>query len=251
MTKNEHSHPIRSDEILTTRATAELLGVAVSTAQQWVESGTLKSWKTPGGHRRIPRSEVMKLLESRAVGMAHRDRPLPTSTEFLPKTAPTYPVPHDEENRLLAVDALALVDTCAADVFDRITWLAAQVTSTPMALITLLTARRQWFQSKVGIDVTETPREWAFCSHAILDDQTFVVEDAQLDPRFADNPLVQGEPKIRFYAGVPLINIDGYHLGTLCVLDREPRKLRKNEIRALEELAAIASEELRRKVGLE
>ncbi|HAV35887.1 MAG TPA: excisionase, partial [Massilia sp.] len=105
----------------------------------------------------------------------------------------------------------------------------------------------QWFKSRVGLALPETPREQSFCSHAILGEQPMLVFDAQQDLRFAGNPLVTGAPHIRFYAGVPLLDAQGYRLGTLCVLDREPRRLRERELRALRELAKIAMEEIRRR----
>lgn len=261
--------PHSKDAVLTTRATAELLGVAVSTAQLWIENGAIPSWKTPGGHRRVRLSAVRRLMEQRGLvaapagaaeamasaHAAHGDsgtagtpaRAGPSSAEFLPLATPAYPVAHDEAQRLLALDATDLVDTPAETVFDRLTWLASQVTDSPMALISLLTARRQWFKSRIGVEVAETPRDWAFCSHAVLQDGLFVVEDATRDPRFQDNPLVTGAPHIRFYAAFPLLDGHNTPLGTLCVLDREPRRLRDREVRSLRELAAIASEEIRRR----
>ena len=139
------------------------------------------------------------------------------------------------------------MDSAPEPVFDRLTWLATQVTDCPMALITVLTSRRQWFKSRVGVDLAETPRDWAFCSHAIVQEEPLMVEDASRDARFAANPLVTGPLHVRFYGGVPLVDAGGHALGTLCVLDREPRRLRAREIKALQELAAIAVEELRRR----
>jgi excisionase family DNA binding protein len=244
--------PNSKDAVLTTRATAELLGVAVSTAQLWIENGALPSWKTPGGHRRVRLSAVKRLIEERGLPVVAASVPAvpvaASSAEFLPLAEPSYPVAHDEARRLLAVDAAHLVDTPAEPVFDRLTWLATQTTDTPMALISLLTARRQWFKSRIGVAADETPREWAFCAHAILQDGLFVVEDAARDPRFQDNPLVLGEPHIRFYAAFPLLDANNMPLGTLCVLDREPRRLRDREIRSLRELATMASEEIQRRV---
>jgi excisionase family DNA binding protein len=245
--------PHSKDSVLTTRATAELLGVAVSTAQLWIENGAIPSWKTPGGHRRVRLSAVKRLMEQRSgetAPTADAKAAAPkaaSSVEFLPAPAPLYPVAHDEAERLLALDAAHIVDTAPESVFDRLTWLASQVTDSPMALISLLTSRRQWFKSRVGVEVSETPRDWAFCSHAILQNGLFVVEDAARDPRFRDNPLVVGEPHIRFYAAFPLLDGSGQPLGTLCVLDREPRKLRDREVRALRELAALTSEEIQRR----
>lgn len=238
-----------NDPILTTRSAARLLGVAVSTAQTWIESGAIASWKTPGGHRRVRLSAVTDLLNQRLEKKpvaAGRNLSQPSALEFLPIAKPDYPIPANEAERLLAVDRTGIVDTPADPVFDRLTWLASQITDTPVALISILTARRQWFKSRIGIDVEETPRKWAFCRYAILQDEPLIVEDASTDPRFMSNPLVMDDPRIRFYAGFPLIDDDGYRLGTLCVLDHEPRKLREKEIRALKELAAIASDELKR-----
>ena len=223
------------DPVLTTAAAARLLGVAVSTTQLWLESGALPSWKTPGGHRRVRLSAVTRLLAAEA-GQ-------PPQTQ----AAPDHPVPQDEKARLTAVAASGLVDSAPEPVFDRLTWLATQVTDCPMALITVLTSRRQWFKSRVGVDLAETPRDWAFCSHAIVQEKPLMVEDASRDARFAANPLVTGPLHVRFYAGVPLVDAGGHPLGTLCVLDREPRRLRAREVKALQELAAIAVEELRRR----
>jgi excisionase family DNA binding protein len=235
------------DPVLTTAAAARLLGVAVSTTQLWLESGALPSWKTPGGHRRVRLSAVMQLLAAKA-GTAPPALPATSADpEFRPVPASGYPQPSDERARLAAVEATGLVESAPEPVFDRLTWLATQVTDCPMALITLLTSRRQWFKSRIGVELAETPRDWAFCSHAIVRDAPLMVQDAQRDPRFAANPLVTGDLQVRFYAGVPLRDANGHALGTLCVLDREPRRLRNREIEALQELAAIATEELRRR----
>jgi excisionase family DNA binding protein len=233
------------DPVLTTRAAARLLGVAVSTAQIWIESGALEAWKTPGGHRRLRLSSVTRLLEQRA---GVRPAPaLPADPEFVPAEHPGYPVAHNEPARLAALQASGLVDSPADDVFDRLIRLATQLTDCPMAAVSLLTSRRQWFKSRVGLDVAETPRDWAFCSHTILQDGPLMVEDASLDARFADNPLVTGAPHVRFYGAFPLLDANGLRLGALCVLDREPRRLRDREVRALGELAAIASDEIKRR----
>lgn len=237
------------DPILTTRSVARLLGVAVSTAQQWIEGGTIPSWKTPGGHRRVRLSAVQQLMESR--GPAPATAPVDWSQamdgEFRCLQSPAFPAPPDESERLRALAASGLIDSAPERAFDRLTWLAARITATPMALVSLLTSRRQWFKSRVGLDAAETPREWAFCSHAILDETPLIVEDAHEDARFRDNPLVTGEPFLRFYAGFPLYDKDDYKLGTLCVLDRVPRKLAAEQVEALHELAAIASEEIKRR----
>ncbi|GGY16857.1 GAF domain-containing protein [Massilia dura] len=238
------------DPILTTTAAARLLGVATSTVQMWMESGAIASWKTPGGHRRTRISAIRELMESApgqpsaTVGQAVEAALSPVSpAEFKPHPAPGYPAGRDEAARLVALASSGLIDTPPEARFDRIARLAAQVTGSPIALVSLLTSTRQWFKARVGLGAQETPREWAFCSHAILAEAAFVVEDATTDPRFRDNPLVQGEPRIRFYAGVPVRDRAGQPLGTLCVIDREPRKLRAAELQALVDLADIASEE--------
>ncbi|WP_338766450.1 GAF domain-containing protein [Massilia sp. METH4] len=241
------------DPILTTTAAARLLGVATSTVQMWMESGAIASWKTPGGHRRTRLSAIARLLDQApgnppaTVGQAVEAALSPVSPEFQPDPAPGYPVGREEAERLAALAASQLVDTASENRFDRIVRLAAQVTGSPIALVSLLTSTRQWFKARVGLEAQETPREWAFCSHAVLAGDVFVVEDAAADPRFRENPLVQGDPKIRFYAGVPVRDAAGQALGTLCVIDREPRKLRGTELQALKDLADIASEEVRKK----
>jgi excisionase family DNA binding protein len=243
------THVDTQDPVLTTAAAARLLGVAVSTAQLWLESGALPSWKTPGGHRRVRLSAVTRLLEEKA-GRSQGIAPAPVlapDPEFLPAAVPRYPVPLGERARLAALQASGLVDSAPEDVFDRLTWLAAQVTDCPVALIVLLTAKRQWYKSRVGIDIDGTERELAFCNHAILQAGPMMVEDATRDPRFADHPFVTGAPHVRFYGGIPLIGPGGHAFGTLCVVDMEPRRLRDRELKALTELAAIASEEMQRR----
>jgi len=239
------SYDASDDPILTTREAAGLLGIAVSTAQQWIENGVLPAWKTPGGHRRVRLSAVSALLRERA-GLppaAAQDGAIGAFAHEGGACA----LPEEEAARLAALDATGLLDSEAEAVFDRLTFLAAQVTDSPMALLTLVDAHRQWFKSRVGLAFKETARELAFCSHAIERDEPMLVFDARRDPRFRDNPLVTGAPHIRFYAGVPLVDAQGYRLGTLCVLDREPRRLRERELRALCELAEIAMEEIRRR----
>lgn len=242
-----NSNLMEEDPILTTSAAARLLGVATSTVQLWMESGAIESWKTPGGHRRTRESHIRALMTkvSGQAGPLERRLPTtPTDPEFLPNPDPLFPIPDDEAQRLAALAATNLVDSPPEERFERIVRLASKVTGSPIALISLLTARRQWFKARVGLPAQQTPREWAFCAHAILQDAPFVVEDATTDTRFAGNPLVLADPHIRFYAGVPLRDSAGMAMGTLCVIDREPRKLRASELQALVDLAAIAASEI-------
>lgn len=236
-----------ADAVLTTSAAAELLGVAVSTAQQWIEGGAIASWKTPGGHRRVRTSDVMRLVGQRSRSSAQGGAAqVPLEPEFLPLATPDFPVLRSEPERLRAVRATEFVDTPADAAFDRLTSLAAHATDCPMALITLLTSERQWFKSRIGVELAETPRSWAFCSHTILSGGLTMVEDAASDPRFRFNPLVTGAPHIRFYGAFPVLDGQGHRLGALCVLDREPRRLREREIDSLRALAELVSEEIQR-----
>lgn len=150
------------------------------------------------------------------------------------------PTPSNESSRLAALLRFELLDTPAEAMFDNITALAAQICETPIALISLVDAERQWFKSRQGLDARETPRELAFCAHAINGETLFEVENALLDPRFRDNPLVTGAPDIRFYAGMPLADGEGHNLGTLCVIDRQPRQLSVQQKGALKLLAQQA-----------
>ncbi len=154
------------------------------------------------------------------------------------------PLPANEEQRLRTLHSLALLDTPAEERFDRITRLAARLFNIPIALITLVDAERQWFKSRFGESMTQTPREQSFCAHAILDSETFVVNDALNDERFADNPLVSGQSRIRFYAGQPMVAPDGSRVGTLCLIDHRPREFSEAELQALRDLAALAEREL-------
>jgi GAF domain-containing protein len=160
--------------------------------------------------------------------------------------------PSIEAARIAALNRYAILDTEPEQSFDDLVILAAYVCKTPMAMLSLVDEHRQWFKSKVGVQVRETPREVSICSHAIRQEDLFVVPDTLEDPRFRENVLVVGEPRIRFYAGAPLINEDGFALGTLCVVDREPRELDEDQRSALMSLRrlALAQMELRQNLRL-
>lgn len=160
------------------------------------------------------------------------------------------PLPQDESERLDALRRYAILDTPPDPAFDRITRLAAKLLHVPIALISLVAEDRQWFKSTVGLDIRETPRAVAFCSHAILHDQPLVVRDTLQDPRFAENPLVTGTDGFRSYAGAPLKSKDGYNLGTLSVLDRTPREFTAEELDLLIGLAAMVVDELELRLAL-
>jgi len=160
--------------------------------------------------------------------------------------------PINEVGRIAALQKYAILDTDPKQSFDDLTLLASFVCKTPIVLISLVDEDRQWFKSRVGMDAKETSRDIAFCSTAILQSDVFVVSDALKDDRFRDNPLVVSDPHIRFYAGAPLINEDGYALGTLCVVDRAPRELAPDQKEALKALSrlVLAQLEFRRNLFL-
>ena len=154
------------------------------------------------------------------------------------------PLPPDEAIRQAKLDSLGIIYSPAEERFDRITKMARTVFGVPIALVSLVSEKCQWFKSAQGITAAETPREISLCGHAILRDDTFVVEDASKNPDFADNPLVTGEPFLRFYAGHPL-KYEGSAMGTLCIIDRVPRQFTPSDLETLRSLAAWAENELK------
>ena len=161
----------------------------------------------------------------------------------------TAPIPQNEKKRLKVLWQYEVLDTVPEEVFDDLTELAAKICEAPIALISLVDEDRQWFKAKVGTTLSETARDFSFCSYAITQSDLFIVPDATRDERFANSPLVTAEPKIRFYAGAPLITPDGHALGTLCVIDKVPRQLRPEQEQALRILAhhVVSQLELRRR----
>lgn len=153
--------------------------------------------------------------------------------------------PDNEAARIAALYALLILDTPPEQRFDRIVEFAAQEFDVPIALITLLDDDRQWFKAAIGMGTTcQTSRDISFCGHTILRREIMVIPDAALDPRFADNPLVTGPPHIRFYAGAPLVLDSGYALGSLCIIDTQPRQLDGIELAILSTLRHLVLQEL-------
>jgi PAS domain S-box-containing protein len=159
------------------------------------------------------------------------------------------PLPPDEAQRLMSLRKYEILDTVPEQSFDDLALLASHICQTPIALVSLVDEKRQWFKSKVGMKAAETSRDIAFCAHTILHkDEVFEVRDAEADPRFVDNPLVTTDPHVRFYAGAPLVAPDGHALGALCVMDRVPRTLTAEQLAALRALSrnVVAQLELQR-----
>jgi len=155
---------------------------------------------------------------------------------------PIFPV--NETERLRTLRSLNILDTAYEERFDNITRLTKHVFGVPIAVVSLVDENRQWFKSCIGIPVSQTDRAISFCGHTILEDAALVVADTHLDERFSDNPLVTGEPKIRFYAGQPIHAPNGHKLGSLCIIDTVPRNLSQDEISVLKDFARLVEREL-------
>jgi len=354
-----------NSSIITTAQAAKILGVSARTAQLWIESGVIPSWKTPGGHRRMYETDVLATLERgndaggpawhvlvlapagdhalwtstlaaldvtdlhcaadpvaaavalgatgadmlivqmdeadqalaafltalRAVPLLSRlqvvvatrlpgetvtaqlDFPvhvigLDGGTEGLrqglerlararglaaPALPPqlrnaSFPVGPEEARRLAAVRRAGILDSAPEEVFDNLAQLAALSLAMPYALITVLSEDRQWFKSRIGLDLRETPRSWAFCNYTVLQPGIQEFSGMDADPRFADNPAVAGAPHFRYYAGAPVTDDRGFALGSLCVIDTKPRKLSDVEATILVQLARQVSAEIARAV---
>lgn len=153
-------------------------------------------------------------------------------------------IPANEVERLHVLRALALLDTEEEERFDRLTRVATRMFNVPIALVTLVDSNRQWFKSCMGLPVKETPRDISFCGHAILGNDTFIIPDASKDSRFVDNPLVTSDPHIRFYAGRPICTTHGFKIGTLCLIDSEPRAFEGKDVEDLNDLAVMVENEL-------
>ena len=152
---------------------------------------------------------------------------------------------HEKEaERLAALYGYNILDTAPEEAFDRITRLLCTILGTPIALVSLVDDDRQWFKSRQGLEVAQTVREFAFCAHTIEQDDAYVVTDASQHPLFLDNPLVTGEPNIRYYIGVPLTVRGGHNIGTLCAIDQKPRELSVDQVQALRDLARLAVDQI-------
>lgn len=154
------------------------------------------------------------------------------------------PLPANEQARLAALESYRILDTTPEQAYDDIVAIAQFICGTPNAIMSLIDSKRQWFKSRIGLASSETSRDVAFCAHTILDVNVMEVPDATQDERFVNNPLVTGDPHIRFYAGAPIITPEGFSLGSVCVIDREPHHLTDAQKSALKKLAHLAMNNL-------
>lgn len=157
----------------------------------------------------------------------------------------SFPIPRNEKRRIALLSALDILDTGPSDGFDRVCWLAREFFATTGAMVSFVDADRQWFKARIGTTLAGSTRSAAFCAHTIMSPELLVVRDAAVDPRFSSSPLVTGEPRIRFYAGAPIVFEPDIVLGAVCVVDKRPRGLDLAGRNVLKQLAAIAVSELR------
>ena len=157
-------------------------------------------------------------------------------------------LPADEAGRLEAVHRYQILDTPEDGAFDRITALAARLFSVPIAIVSVVDHDRIWFKSHHGVEIGHVDRDPGLCASAILQNEPWIIQDAKTDSRALSNPLVAGELGLQFYAGIPLRTRDGYNLGTLCIIDRQPRTLSQQDLRTLEDLAAIVMNDLEQRL---
>lgn len=163
----------------------------------------------------------------------------------------TVVAPSKEAARVAALNRYAILDSEPEQSFDDLVTLAAHICQTPMAMLSLVDDHRQWFKSKYGVEIRETPKDLSICAHAIRQGDLFIVPDLTKDERFRDNPLVTGESHLRFYAGAPLINEDGFALGTLCVVDQQPRELDPEQKEAISALSRLALRQMELRMNLQ